>query len=243
MSTAILMPIAGIGSRMTKKIPKCLIKIGRSTIISRQLKMLRRRFPDASRVFVVGYRANEVVKTAKLDRSEVVYNKAYRTSNVAHSLRLGLQRITADRVIIVYGDLVFSHSASKIPLEGSWLLLDTTNKVTSNRKGEVGVNVADGKVASLNYGIWPKWGQILVLEGKELALFRQAAANPTRRRSFGFELINDVIEAGGSIGVVEQRGLKLVEVDCVQDISRASAMITKKKKAAEPPENTAEINS
>lgn len=216
---SIVIPAAGLGRRMKSYGPKALIELRRGqTILGRQIAILRSHFPSADVVVVVGFEADRVLRTLPPDVISVE-NELHSVTNVARSLDLGLRACPARSVLIVYGDLVFTPETFACMPEGrSAAWVDTAGRI---RDQEVGVNVQDGEVTHFSYGLGPKWAQIALLTGKELALFRKAASAPGRRRYFGFEVFNDVIDRGGSLLAHEPEGMHLVEVDTSRDIDPA----------------------
>ena len=96
---------AGKGTRMgMKDAPKCLLKIGNTSIIEFQINCFRNIGCD--RILVVtGHNSNKIMK--KLGSSvEYIFNKNFEHSNNLYSLGEAL-RVIDDEFICVYGDLLF----------------------------------------------------------------------------------------------------------------------------------------
>src|SRR5262249_51886655 len=88
--------------------PKALIPVGEETVVSRQIRLLREAFPKARFVIVGGFAIDRLRKALPAD-VKVVVNHDFETTNVAHSLYLGLKRTPPNApALLVYGDLVFS---------------------------------------------------------------------------------------------------------------------------------------
>ena len=218
----ILIPAAGLGRRMKSYGPKALIELNEGqTVLSRQLTLLREVHPAAEVVVVVGFEADRMCRHIP-PGVRVVENEFYRESNVARSLHMGLRACNTDRLLIVYGDLVFNKRALHWHLDGSAVLADS--RPIPERASEVGLSTQDGRLLHLSFGLPQRWGQCVYLEGKELALFRKFVAHKDRRGYFGFEILNEVLEHGGQFRVCEPTGLELAEIDTSKDIELARAI-------------------
>lgn len=216
---SIIIPAAGLGRRMKSYGPKSLIEVGGSeTILSRQLRILRSAYPRADIVLVVGYEGERVLRTLPFG-IKVVENELYAETNVARSIAMGLRVASHSNVLVVYGDLVFNAEAiSWTVQDGSSILIDRRGQMGDD---EVGVTVVDGRATNMSYGLPIKWGHIAYLTGRELELFKHSVWQIAARRSFGFEVLNQVIDKGGRLRVVEPVGCRLAEVDTSRDIERA----------------------
>lgn len=198
--------------------PKALIELpGHETIIGRQLRVLRSRFPTADIVVVVGHEADRVIKT--LPRNiKVVENENYANTNVVRSIGMGLRVASRDRVLLVYGDLVFNTGAIEWAGEyGSSILVDTRGQMGED---EVGVTVYNGRATNFSYGLPVKWSQIAFLAGRELELFKEVVWDSEKRRCFGFEALNAVLDEGGKLRAVEPHGARIREIDSSKDIDQ-----------------------
>lgn len=195
--------------------PKALLDVQGETLISRQIRLLRECF-SAEITVVAGFEADRV-RRALPDDIQIVRNDNYSTTNVASSVAMGLGSTNARAVLVVYGDLVFTRGTFQgLDTKQSSLLVH--NDIFRNE--EVGVNAIEGKAMYLSFGLPLKWAHIMLLREREQLLFMDAARAPDRKRHFSYEILNTVIEQGGSFEVVTKT-TKLVEVDCSKDIDRA----------------------
>lgn len=220
---SIIIPAAGLGRRMKSYGPKALIDVGNDqSLIGRQLLIMRELFPAAQLVVVVGHQAEKI--TSRLWGISTVENRAYESTNVGRSIGLGLQAATGKNVLVVYGDLVFNRATLKsIPLDRSCVVVDPPDQegCSQLRDNEVGCNVVDGVITHFDYGLDTKWAQIVLLAGKELRLFRKFSTQHDKRRHFGFEILNEVIENEGQFHAHQSPGMKIVEIDTSRDIEPA----------------------
>lgn len=95
---------AGLGSRLGRDFPKCLLPIGEACLIDYQLALLP---PCADVRIVVGFRENEVMEHVRRRWPDVTFvrNPAYATTSNTHSLQLAAQHIRGPFVAID-GDLI-----------------------------------------------------------------------------------------------------------------------------------------
>jgi|MDTB01.2.fsa_nt_gb choline kinase len=101
---------AGSGKRLkkyTKKIPKCLVNIEGETILSRQIKILRRS--NIKNITIVGGYLSSFLKKFKIN---LLINKDYRKTNMVWSLFKAKNKFN-NNVIISYGDIVYHENILK----------------------------------------------------------------------------------------------------------------------------------
>lgn len=222
---SIIIPAAGAGRRMKSHGPKPLIELpasgspgrGHETVIGRQIRVLREVFPGAEIVVVVGHEAERVIRSLPAG-VKVVENELYADTNVIRSVGMGLRVASHGSVLVVYGDLVFNAQAVGWASRcGSAVLADSRGLID---RDEVGLTAVDGKVTHFSYGLLTKWAQVAYLTGRELEIFRKIAWNTDRRRSLGFEALNELIEGGGHLRVAEPAGMWIAEIDCTKDIEK-----------------------
>jgi choline kinase len=224
VNLSVIIPAAGLGRRMRSYGPKALINIGRQqTVLSRQLTLIEDVFPRA-RIFVVG--GFEAEKIRRILPRGVIFieNKLYEETNVAYSLKLGLEACKSNRVLIIYGDLVFNKdvlSCININNESS-LLIDSKEQFSDE---EVGVTVVDNFVTRLSYGLPNKWAQIAYLTGNELEQIKKELDVKHYRRLYGFEIINKLLDVGCKFVANECLTSKFVELDTSKDIQSARGIV------------------
>jgi len=199
--------------------PKALILIGQETVIARQIRILRECYPQARFVVVAGFEADKVRRSLPAD-VHVFVNPDFEVTNVAKSIEIGLYQTDYETpALVVYGDLVFNRQAvDGLPLDRSSVVIDTSG---SSREQEVGVNVVGGRAMCFSYGLPQKWAHVCLLTEREKRLFIHAAQVGYRKRFFGYEILNEVIDNGGVLDAVAPQGMRLVEIDCSKDIEKA----------------------
>jgi len=213
---SVVIPAAGMGHRMKSYGPKCLLHTGTEyTIIERIIHNVYQTYPHSDIVVIVGFDADKVIKT--LPRNiRIVENQLYEDTNVVESLRLALNNIVHDNVLVIYGDLIFNPETLLGLAEGeSCAVVDTKNRFKNE---EIGATIVDSGITNFAYGLDTKWAQIIYLTGQELVLFRELCLDRKRGRMYPFELLNIVINKGGKIKAVEPNEMDIMEVDSLRDL-------------------------
>lgn len=221
----IIIAAASLGRRMKTSGPKAAIKISENeTVIERQINIFKRHFPEF-KIVVVSGAAPDKMKKIVGERAEVVVNKEFETTNTAFSISIALEKHKCDNLIFSCGDLVFNDNLiNQLDLNFSSLILDNNKEY---RTKEVGCAIYNDnfKIDHVNYGINPKWAQIAFMKKEEVLLLKTILKSERTKRWFAFELINKIIDMGGSFYVNEPRGGAVVEIDSHQDIVRAKEFV------------------
>lgn len=156
--TAIVLA-AGVGSRLaplTKKIPKCLTRVGGEPLLSRSLDALSAAGIE-SFVIVVGHLADQVIEevTRRHPRLSVRFarNPDFHRGT-ASSLRCGLEHLDpCDALVLVEGDVVFDHRLPRRLFTGG----GSTTAVERYRPGLSGTFMrrdAQDVVTEISHATW-----------------------------------------------------------------------------------------
>lgn len=128
---------SGMGKRLNKKIPKCLVSINNKTLLERIINISH----EFDRVIIVGgYKINLIKKIIKKKRKKihVINNKDFKTTNMVESFFKAYGNINKD-VIISYSDILFDQSLLKKMInykENHLLLKSNWRKIWSLRMSE-----------------------------------------------------------------------------------------------------------
>jgi L-glutamine-phosphate cytidylyltransferase len=169
---------AGKGSRfhnLTKTIPKCLLNIGNTTILDRQIDLLLENNVDE--IFVVtGHQSDLIQKHLNKKNVKIIKNKKYKFFDNLYSFWCVKNFITND-FICIYGDLVFD---KKLLLEiiknkNNCLIVDDPTYEFDNHSVEIKNNLI--KNINFNYDILKHNGQfigILKFNKSSLSLLKKS---------------------------------------------------------------------
>jgi choline kinase len=127
---AIIM-VAGVGSRLVKKVrhlPKCLLVFDNETILSRNVRLLKKYGIDET-IVVAGYHG-DIVKEEIGREAKVVFNPFFRVTNSIASFWFAHKQFDLyDDLIIFNGDVIYQEEVLKTALEinkSALMLMDTT---------------------------------------------------------------------------------------------------------------------
>lgn len=213
--TCFIIAAAGTGKRMKSYGAKSLLalKDGRS-LIRKQIDTIKLCQTKPEIITVLGFDIEKIAKTLPLG-IRVIENENYNDTGVARSIAMGLRATTASRCIVIYGDILFNKATiEKLPNE-SCLIIDKSNKAP---KSEIGVIMENDHAVHLDFGLPNQWCYIIQLMGKELELFKIISHNHDKRKLSGHEIINEIIDKGGSFKCFEPKKMKIVEIDCTKDL-------------------------
>ena len=137
---SIIIPAAGIGSRMKSYGPKCLIPLNKThNVLTRQVRLIHETLSSYEIILVGGFEFDKLQRQVP-PSVQLVRNKDYLDTNIAHSIGLGLKQSVGQNIIIIYGDLVFHKKALEVEF-------GTQSKVLTSdfmKEREVGCTECDG---------------------------------------------------------------------------------------------------
>ena len=215
----VIIPAAGEGRRMKSYGPKPLIRLKKESVLERQVRIISKVLDNINFVIVVGFECDKLIESCPEDFLKIE-NENYEITNVSRSISMALRAVNTDRVLIVYGDLVFNElTLSKMDYSSSC----TSARNDEFRQSEVGCIVdANGNITNMMYDLDMKWSQILYLDGQELSLFKKISQDRKNKKMFGFEIINKVIDCGGRIKCIIDDSIEVVDIDTSKDLLRAN---------------------
>jgi len=209
---------AGVGSRTRSYEPRCLLKYNNKTILDNQIEVMYNCFHNPQITIVCGFDSGRIIKKIG-KQARIVENTSYDITNNGESLRLGVNNSLLDNIIFMHGDLIISEGIfEKINYDKSFLLTDSLNKFDEK---EVGVTVVNGKATILSYSLPNKWCQIAYLNENETNILRKLFLKPefNSKVLLTFEIINKIIENGGSFNCYDIGNNFIKEVDSLKDIN------------------------
>lgn len=223
----IIIPAAGSASKLRYQCIKCLIPLkDGKTILERQIQQILAVYPNADIIVCTGFQADKVRNTIRRKYPvRFVYNPKYDETNVSYSIALALNAALNGSVLIIYSDLVFNGAAiANINHGGSSKLIISKDQFPTDN---IGVDTDDNKTASsFSFLVEDKWAQIVYLKGLEYELLEKIAFNyDSSQNWFGYELLNHIIESGGTFITSSPSDMRIVEVDCSKDIDKANNII------------------
>ena len=216
----IIIPAAGIGSRMVSYGVKSLIKIHNETIIERQLRLIKHVFNKYQIILVTGFQSSKLMN-ATPDNIIKIENENYKDSNVLRSIGMGLRACTSNNVIILYGDLIFNTETITAPFDRDSMAI-VSNTMSDN---EIGCVSHNKNIENFCYDLPNKWAQIVYLTGNELELMKKISWNKNKSNMYGFEALNWIIDNGGTIKEFMPNKSKIIDIDSSKDIIKAKEIL------------------
>lgn len=208
----IIIPAAGCSSRMKGAGCKPLLKLGYKRLIDYQLESINKLFNKKNIIVVSGFESEKVINY--LDQKVInIENDRFELTNVVKSISIGLKACLSNSVIIIYGDLFFTKQAINHAYRNqSFVVLSKTMK-----DNEVGCTINNGILENMFYELPKKWGQIVYFTGKELLLLKKIVHKKEYEKSYGYEIINKVIDMGGIFKVIEPDAY-IQDIDTAKDL-------------------------
>lgn len=202
--------LASIMRPRTKTIgPTSLIRLNsQQTLLDYQVQSIKQIYPKSEIILVVGFEAAKVCHN-KPNNVKIIENPFFESKGNAEEIRLALNIINNDTVIIIDGATVFSPEVL-IPLKkhGSSILVSNTKSVE-----DVGTPNPIGKLNMLSYGNDYTWSNIGIFQEKELQLMTKFVANRSKNKYGYHEVVNYIADNSGKINVVEIKNGYLSKIE------------------------------
>lgn len=209
---------AGISNKMKSYEPRALLKIGAEVLVEKQINNIRHHM-DGEILLVIGYKANKIIrKISNIKNIRIIENQNFDNTNAAESIRLAVNNNTSDRLLAIHGDILFnSDTLKEANYNKSFLLIDNSGMI---KEREVGLTALNGVATNLSYDLSTKWCQIVYFAEREYKILKSLCRKDTlnMKNILLFELINVIINKGGSFICVEPSKMKILEIDSMNDL-------------------------
>lgn len=216
----VIIPAAGIGSRMKGLGPKCLFRLSdKQTVLSRQIDLINNLIQPDEIIVVGGFEIEEVFEAVSR-KARLIFNESFETTNVVKSIYLGLLATLTPNVIIIYGDLVFNDVAIRNlkNVDNITTVVDYSNNMSGE---EIGLILEGNQVVNFSYASELKWGQILSLPAHTVNAFRQLIKNKNFENAYLFEVLNFLIENEIPISLSSSKNTEIFDIDTLEDLAKA----------------------
>lgn len=190
------------GYRMRSYGPLSLILVNNLKLIDIQISAIKSAFKNFELILCLGFDCEKVCKYVKTKYNNlnirVVENQLYNSSNSCESLRLALNNICNDKILICDGNLLINKSSlGLIDINKSCALIEKYSCGTL----EIGLNIDNYNIAQFfSFGAKYTWSEIIYLNGKDVVeSLRRTIVNYESKNRFIFEAINEVINMNFNI--------------------------------------------
>lgn len=189
------------GYRMKSYGPVSLITLGNKKLIDIQISTIKKVFKNFEIVICLGFDADKICKYVKSKYKNIniriVENQLYNSSNSCESLRLSLNNICNNQVIICDGNLLInSLSLSLVNKNESCVLVEKNPCETL----EIGLNIDNNIAQHFSFGAKYTWSEIIFLHGQDIIeCLRRIVSSYESKTRFIFESINELIDMNYNI--------------------------------------------
>jgi hypothetical protein len=185
------------GYRMKSYGPMPLIPMQKNKLIDLQVSNIKKAFQNFEIILCVGYDADKVCKYVrgrfKNANLRIVENQNYHKSNSCEGVRLCLNNIVNDKIIIVDGSLLV-HPDTLRSIHSKKSCIMTEQKFYENL--EIGVNVGEeGIIEHFGFGAHRPWSEIVYLNNNDIIEnLRRIISGINYKQKFLFEGLNELIK-------------------------------------------------
>jgi choline kinase len=221
MKVVILM--AGIGTRLGSKLPKCLTQLKPDyTILDHQLENLEAYADDI--IAVVGFRRDLIRRRhpslAFLD------NALFHETNTSQSLLIALSRLNGEDVLVLNADVVFDPRVIAALLKCEQSCMAVMRHPVADEEMKVAVD-ARGKITFVSKTVAEPAGEAIginLIRARDVALVTLGLqrCRPMDYFERGLEI---AIGKGLTLCAVDVTEFPCVEIDYIDDLNRAREMI------------------
>lgn len=179
------------------------------TILEHQIHILKNRFPKADITVVSGLWADKLASIKTTD-FRIIENQLFESTNEIEDLRLAINNISTENVLILTGDLYFNSATfSEIPQE-SFIVYDNKHQLNNV---DIGMTIVDKNATILSFDLNNKWVGIIYIDSLFFEKFKTLCLDRTKNRLFLFELINNMVNNGYKFLAYQPDNMKIIKVD------------------------------
>ena len=180
--------------------PASLINIDGQNLSYKQFSVLQSVYPLSEIYLTTGYYSNQVINN-KPNGIRIIENQLYESSGHAEELRLVSNASLNDKYLILDGDVLpDTESLLSMNNHGSCILVKNGNS------DNIGAASDTGRLQILSYGLPNKWCKIVMLQKDEVEIMRKFISKREKGRYFLHEIVNFIINHGGTINIVKAKG-------------------------------------
>lgn len=177
--------------------PPCLYKVGRNTLIEKQIELLNHVFKNPNIFILAGFKYKKIKNHINyINNVKVIENPIYDKTNDLYSIGLILQYIKNNVLIIQDNILIKVNTFYKFKKNSSQIFIN------ENQKSELGCIINNNElISNISWGLPNYLVNIHYLQNKELELLKYIAINEPTKKWFIAEALNWIIDQGGKLSI------------------------------------------
>lgn len=202
-----------VKDKMKTNGPSSLLQFGLNNMLDIQLASVASAHKSYEIVLSLGYEAERVMRYIKSKYNgrgiRVVENKDHESSNYCESLRLALNNIDSDCVVVCNGDVMTYPELLRVSSFDSFVVSQKEGK----NNFEVGSVVDEfGTITNLSYGLQNSWTEVFCINGySNIEILREIVSASSYKNKFLFEALNEFKEESRLIQV--QNNFQTIKID------------------------------
>ena len=206
------------GKRMKSYGPTPLVEIAGRKLIDLQIESIRAVFRDFEIIIACGFESEKIIRYVRKHYANIniriVENQVYHHSNCCESLRLCINNISNDLILVISGDLLFHPSSLQNMLETQGCVLFQDSESSPNL--EIGIIAKENKkLLSLHYGLSNKaWSEMCLLKGREIIEgLRSTISSIEYKNRLVFEALNSMVDQRHGLVAVKNSGPNVIKIN------------------------------
>jgi choline kinase len=214
------------GYRMKSYGPISLVKVGGKTLLEHQIEAISSAFINFEVVVCAGFETSKIYSYIKSNwgpsvKIRIVENQMYYHSNCCESIRLCMNNIMTEKVIICGGGVLLTPEYLKSLNLGKPSILFQDKEKENNF--EVGVIDSRGKLETLSLAVKDRsWTEMLYLNSSRLInSFYGVVSKPEYKTKFFFEAINGWVNKK-HLHVNQNNGAPIVKVNNIKSLKKVN---------------------
>lgn len=216
------------GKRMKSYGPTPLVEIAGRKLIDLQIESIRAVFKDFEIIVACGFESEKIIKYVRKNYSNinirVVENQVYHHSNCCESLRLCINNISNDMILVISGDLLFHPSSIQDMVETKGCVLFQDGESSPNL--EIGIiSKENRKLLNLHYGLSDKaWSEICLLKGREIIeVLRSTISSIEYKNRLVFEALNSMVEQRHGLIAIKNNGPNVIKINNIKTLREVNS--------------------
>lgn len=183
-----------------------LIQFKNKKLIDIQIQQISNTFKNFELIICVGYDSDKVCKYIKQKyrnkNIRIVENQIYAQSNSCEGVRLCLNNIYNNKILICDGSIIFNEDILNFITKNNCCIAVEEQE---NNDLEIGVNIGEkGYIEHFGFGAHTIWSEMIYLNNEDIIdSLRKIISGDNYKNKFLFEGLNELIKTKHKLAVVK----------------------------------------